>query len=245
MKTSPTYSKSITVSNGSTDGKGRLKITDLCDFFQECAGEHAEELGVGPQLRKENLAWVLSKMKISIDKMPKENQKISIETWPKGIDKLFALRDFKMKSSQGEVIGNATTSWLLINLQNKRPRRVDMVTSRFTNHHVDALESNYEPISAPVTWSTQEPYQVESNDLDANDHTNNVSYIRWFMSCLPEKLKSKVVQSLEVHFLAETFVDNKLVIKQYWDESENLEVLLQIVRPKDHKVVAKARLQLQ
>lgn len=241
---SPTHTKTVIVQSELTDSKGRLKLDELCNFLQICAGEHAQQLGVGSQLREEMLVWVLSKMKLAIKELPLANQKISIETWPKGVDKLFALRDFKVRNEEGIELANATTSWLLINIENKRPRRADMVVSRFENHKVDALASTYEPISAPVTWSVQEPYSVAKADLDDNMHSNNVSYIRWFMDVLPSEMQAKAVANLEIHFLAETFLDNELLIKEYWDDQSSDEVLLEISRPKDSKVVVRAKIQM-
>jgi medium-chain acyl-[acyl-carrier-protein] hydrolase len=97
------------------DCEQKLKLPSLFNYLQEVAGNQAESIGVGFEvLKQKNLFWVLSRMKIQIHNMPKWNDEIIVYTWPKGIDKLFALRDFEITNNEGKLLISATSCWLLI-----------------------------------------------------------------------------------------------------------------------------------
>jgi len=54
---------------------------------------------------------------------PEWGQNITVETWPKGIDRLFAFRDFRILNSDGTVIGAATSSWMILDHDTPAPQK--------------------------------------------------------------------------------------------------------------------------
>ena len=89
------------------DRSGCLSIAAAVNFFQESAWRNAEAIGVGfNQLSENNNLWVLSRLSVEMYKYPQWDDTIRLETWPKGMDRLFALRDFRLKSGDGkELLG--------------------------------------------------------------------------------------------------------------------------------------------
>ena len=66
------------------DQNDRIRAASLIDFFQDIAGLHAEELGVGYEVLKEkNYAWVILYQRFEIIKMPPYLEYVTITTWPK------------------------------------------------------------------------------------------------------------------------------------------------------------------
>ena len=59
-----------------------------------------------------------------MDEYPEWKDNIEIKTWPKGVDGLFAIRDFQIFRN-GEIIGRATSYWLILDADSKRPKRLD------------------------------------------------------------------------------------------------------------------------
>jgi len=89
---------------------GKARLTAIANFLQETAYRHATELELGyHHLERMNRAWVLSRLKISVEKYPAWDDVITVETWPHGIEKLFALRDFRITGPSGEELATAST----------------------------------------------------------------------------------------------------------------------------------------
>ena len=95
---------------------GKLSIPSLLDFLQEAAGLHAIKLKFGMHdLNARNETWVLSRMRVEIERWPERGDAIVVETWPKGMDRLFAVRDFLVFDEKGEILARSSSYWLLIN----------------------------------------------------------------------------------------------------------------------------------
>ena len=74
---------------------GNIKTACLMQYLQEAAALHAEELGFGvDSLNKINCYWVLSNLRIEIDRLPKWNDEITVKTWPSGYNRVIATREF-------------------------------------------------------------------------------------------------------------------------------------------------------
>ena len=75
-----------------------LKPSAMLQFLQDLASDNAEALGFGySYIIKHNLAWFLLKYRIELDEYPKGIYDLTIQTNPRGYNKLFAFRDFTIK----------------------------------------------------------------------------------------------------------------------------------------------------
>ena len=96
------YTDTVTIPNYICDQYDHISLWGLARLFQESAGHHAETAGMGfRQLIDRGKAWVLSRMYYVIDRMPKEGETVTVRTWSRGTDGLFAFRDFQLIDSQG------------------------------------------------------------------------------------------------------------------------------------------------
>ena len=75
----------------------KLKLRGIFDLFQDAAAEHADILGCGMRdLLVHNTLWVLSRQKVVIDRIPEVGEQLKLETYPRGTDKLLALREYRI-----------------------------------------------------------------------------------------------------------------------------------------------------
>lgn len=82
---------------------------------------------------RRNHFWVLSRIYSEISLWPSWSDTIIIKTWPRGTDRLFALRDFEVRYPDGRTLAHATSSWLIIDLDTKRIQRPDQNLSRLNS----------------------------------------------------------------------------------------------------------------
>ena len=188
------------------DLKAQATLPVLCNFCQEIAGNHAHANGFGfHQMIKNGHIWVLTRFKVQIDKYPKWNDEIYIKTWLRNRQNFFSERDFLLLDNNKNKIGGALSGWMLLDLKSRRPKPVDSIQldiEMFPDDH-----SIEDPLSKiPLIEKTDSAYKkiAEFQDIDINQHVNNVKYIEWFLSSFPyEFRKSKNVKSFEINYLAE------------------------------------------
>ena len=88
-------------------------------------------------------------------------------------------------------------------------------------------------------------FRVQTSDLDANGHVNNVRYAQWILDAPGHAHQTHVVRDYEVNFLAETSVGDDVIIE--WDGASGPPtdaLRFQGRRAGDGRIVFAARLQV-
>ncbi len=200
------HRESFTVRSFEIDLTHRLKIEVMCSLFQEVASHHAQQLGVGyTHLQQKNIFWVLSRLLVKINRLPTWHDTIVISTWPKGLNRLFAIRDFELSDEAGEVLCQATSYWLMVDAATRRPVRPDHFLEQLLVPDKQALTETIDKIELPQLEEEIYAVRVRYTDLDHNWHVNNVQYIHWVLDCFaPQQYEQHPLQSLQINFLAES-----------------------------------------
>ena len=116
------YAEKVKIYNHYTNYKGRLFVKTLCDLFNDAAEVQTELYKVDVDtLNAQGFTWMLHRLHILLHKMPLKEEIVTIETWPSGIDRLFALRDYRMFREDGEELVRATSEWMYIDMNRRRP----------------------------------------------------------------------------------------------------------------------------
>ena len=187
------------------DQESRLSIVSAINYFQESAWRNAEVLGLGfKELYAKDRFWVLSRLYVEMYRYPLWGDTIQLETWPKGMEGIFALRDFRIKSADGnELLGAGVTAWLIIDGTSHRLQRVDHICDDMPHYPQNALDHQPGRVALASTMLTQTRIIVGYTDLDVNRHVNNVCYLNWAVNYLPVDKKALTVRSAEINFLSE------------------------------------------
>jgi len=215
MADHPARTEEFLIKSYDVDLTGALKLQSLFNYLQEIAGNHATELGVGfDELNTRGLFWVLSRIKIIIDRMPSWRERVSLTTWPKGVDKLFALRDFRLIDAQRNTLLKATTAWLLLDRERNRPQRIDVLPIDIHRYHVEhAIAEPLGKLKPEIDLTLRHEKKILISDLDVNNHVNNAEYIRWIVDCFDfNRLHRGTIQSIQVNYLDEALFDDTIVL---------------------------------
>ena len=201
-----------------TGPDGKLSLHSLFDYLQDAASDHAVSLGYRrDDLMKSNNFWVLSRIYGEIKKLPGWSEKISVKTWPRGTDKLFALRDFEVRDSGGNLIALATSSWLIIDITTRRIQRPDSTLIRYKDANLggNALPRNANRLEpAGIDGQGDTHHRVRVSDLDVNLHTNNVRYLKWVTdSYALDFVMNHVPVSTEINYIAESRYNEDVTIR--------------------------------
>jgi len=198
--------ESFPVHTYEVDAFGQLSTTALAAYLQEIAGHHAEELGVGVEaLRARGQAWVLGRQRLEVLRPVGEGEVLEVETWPSGANRLLALRDFVVRGAGGAEAARATTAWLVIDLETRRPLRPDRVLEPQLHpeveHPLPPPEGKLPELGAAVE---ERRLPVRYQDIDGVMHVNNTSVLAWALEAAPEETwRSRRLAALEALYLAE------------------------------------------
>ncbi len=222
------------------DGTKRLGLTALLDLLQDAAWEHATHLGHGHEaMLAEQLIWVLVRQKVAVQRWPAWGTTVHLRTWVRPTKSSLALRDFELLSD-GEVVGVATTSWLLVDATTRRPSRRSVADLSVEFRHDRALDLEAPKLAPRADLVERLVHEVRRGDLDLNRHVNNVRYARWSLDALPDD--GLGLAGYEVNFLAEARAGDRITIRTSDPGPGWVDV--QGVRAADAKVVFAARLEL-
>lgn len=193
-----------------TDKEHRMKPCAFMDLAQEIANVSADSLGFGfDDLQRFGLAWVLSRMHVEFLSMPRWKDRVEMQTWHKGFDGPFYVRDYRMLDAGGETIVRATSSWIVFDVASRRMLRREHLAEKLpmdTRYPESAIDLPCGKVVMPATGMEEcAEHTVAYSDIDFVGHTNNAKYVVWAMDCLDyEEVSSRNVRSIRINFSKET-----------------------------------------
>ena len=189
-----------------TDVAHYLKPGSFMDLAQELANVSADSLGFGfDDLQRYGMAWVLSRMHIEFRSLPRWKDVVELQTWHKGFEGPFYVRDFRMLDAVGTPIVLATSSWLVFDVADRRLLRREHLEEKLpmdTRYPESAIEVPCDKIVMPQEGLEEvAEHRVSYSDVDFVGHANNARYVVWAMDCLDyETVSTRRVRSLRINF---------------------------------------------
>lgn len=220
---------------------GKLSTSFMFYQMQEIAWEHANLLGFGyNQLKKENQFWVLSRLKVKIDRRPEWTEQFNLETWSRGTDGFFGYRDFNFVDKTGKNIIQATSSWLILDAGTKRIVRLSKF-KEFPQYAESVFGSNASKVKSPASEEPLDYTPVLFNEIDINQHFNTGRYIERIIDNYPFNFHEKnELAEFEINFLKEGLPTDRLAVKM--QQLDKLNHLCSVVRESDGSDLIRAHL---
>jgi acyl-ACP thioesterase len=184
---------------------GKLRPDVLMNLLQEIAGTHAAQLNLGfEHLAEKNMTWVSKAYHIKITRLPHWKENLLIRSWPSAVNKLLSIRDFEILNSSANAIIAASSSWLVVDIQTKKPLRPLKAIGKYPLRPERALQTTFEKISDVACPDYQRTYKARFNELDMNQHVNNAVYLVWALETLTEDfLRNYLLTEIELEFKSE------------------------------------------
>lgn len=208
------------------DFSHQLMLGHLGNSMLNAAGYHSNDRGYGMEyLNTVHRTWVLSRLTIEMDTLPKAYDKFKIATWVEGAMKYFTSRNFTVTSSEGQTLGYGRSIWAMIDTNTRQP--VDILAVR------DGLISEYIETEKPCPIKKSSRVKIEGesvlkrtidtyyNDVDINGHINSVKYIEHTLDLFDlDFYKEYRLKRCDVAYVAESHQGDKLnfYVQQNADE---------------------------
>ena len=183
------------------DFSSHLFMGHLGNHLLNAADYHSNDRGYGMNyLMPRHKTWVLSRLAIEMQQMPKSYDKFFVETWVEGAMKYFTSRDFKIcgkvsgtsatssssepssdSSSEEIVYGYGKSVWAMIDTDTRQPVDIFSINDGLIREYIE--EEKPCPIAASSRVKMGKDAQLVRtidtyyNDVDVNGHINSVKYI--------------------------------------------------------------------
>ena len=197
----------------------QLFMGHLGNHLLNAADKHASQRGFGmDRLLPIHKTWVLSRLTIEMQSMPRENEQFQVETWVESAMRYFTNRNFRIFSGD-TIYGYGRSIWAMIDTENRQPQDILAINDGAIQHW---LEPTYDcPIAkgsrVKMGDDVQQVGQVTTtyHDIDVNGHVNSIKYIEHVLNLFPlAYYRQHHLRRLEVAYAKESYYGDTLVFYQ-------------------------------
>lgn len=221
---SVTGQSAFTVRSTETDQSGLATLPALVGYMQEAAWDNTATMGISMyELLEQGLTWVLQRMRVEMFRYSRHREGLTVETWASGRERVFLHRDFRVYGADRELLGQATSVWLVMDVVKRQMVSVpDFITAievvpgkeplPFAKGKLPQLEQATYEAQMPVRW----------HDIDLNRHVTNTRYLQWVLETLPtEVLEKQQLSEIDIIFKAESTLGDTVTATAGPAEEEN------------------------
>ena len=216
------------------DFSGRLFMGHLGNHLLNAADFHSNDRGYGMSvLGPMHRTWVLSRLVIEMEDMPRAYDKFTVETWVESAMKYFTGRNFAIRSSDGKVCGYGKSVWAMIDTVTRQPADILSINDGLIMDYVEKEKPC--PIDKPGRARVGEGAKLVRtvdtyyNDVDINGHINSIKYIEHVLDLFDvEWYKQHRLKRLDIAYVAETYQGDRLAF--YLKETSPLNYVVKIVK---------------
>lgn len=174
------------------DRTNKLTLSMLVNVLLEISGQQSALLNRGEDfVRAMGLSWIIIHYDFEINRMPKAEETVEIETIATEYNKLFTYRDFYVRDKNNEVIITVKTTFALMDLEKRRMARLpEIVIAPYQAEFSKRIRRNVKAMPVEKESASQKIFNVSYFDIDSNNHVNNSRYINWALESLDEAFLS-------------------------------------------------------
>ncbi len=199
------------------DFTGKIFLGVLGNHLLNAAGNHSQKRGWGiGALNETQHTWVLSRLCIEMQEMPRQYEHCDVKTWVESVMKLFTNRNFSIHRSDGTVLGYARSVWAMIDLETRKPCDLLTLYDGDILRYIVPEEKNICPIEGHGRFRFNDPQFVRAidtyySDVDINGHINSIKYIEHILDLFPrENFEERQLSRFEIAYKAESYLGDKL-----------------------------------
>lgn len=203
-----------------------LKNTSLLSYLEDVASMHSEYAGYGVTAMNETKkTWVLLSWKVHVIKRPKFNEFLRVQTWSRGADRYYALRDFYVYNQNDELVCIASSKWLFIDIEKGRPIKIsDDVNDTYKPENIMVFDEENPKLVEPQKFTNSIEMTIPQNLIDVNNHLHNIYYMNIAQEALPKDIAfSNESNDFEIMYKKEIKYGEK--IKALYSKVDNSHVV--------------------
>jgi acyl-ACP thioesterase len=219
------FTQTVVIVPEQTDTQGNLTPSALLYLCQEAAGGHCRLLGVDwDTLSKRGMFWALIRTHVEINRLPRAEESVRIETWPMPTTRTAFPRATVAYDAQGNLLFRSTALWVLMNTATRAmilPGKSGVNLQGIVRGNELAAPGSLTPFLAENILDRR----VTSRELDRNAHMNNTHYIQWACCVLGEAfLRNHPCKGFTLCYLSEATLHQDIRLCWQLDKENCLHV---------------------
>lgn len=227
------------------DFTGHIFLGVLAAQLLNAAGHHSQRRGWGiGALNETKHTWVLSRLCIEMNEMPKQYEHCEVRTWVESVMRLFTNRNFSIHRADGTPIGYARSVWAMIDMETRKPCDLLTLYDGDILRYVVPEEENICPIEGHGRFRFHEPQLLRTidicySDVDINGHAGSIKYIEHILDLFPRQcFEEHGIRRFEIAYKAEAHMGDRLCL--YGQRAGDCETDIE-VRKDEGDVVCQAK----
>lgn len=220
------------------DFSHRLFMGHLGNHMLNAADFHSRDRGFGMDyLNSINKTWVLSRLAIEMNDMPRQYEKFYVETWVESAMRYFTNRNFRVvaatESPTPIVYGYGRSIWAMIDTVTRQPCNLLDVNNGSILEYVEKEKENPMDKLSRVKMSDDaellRTIETQYNDVDINGHINSVKYIEHVLDLFTvDWYKQHTLKRFDIAYVAESHAGDQLRFYREIDEQDALAFKIRI-----------------
>jgi acyl-ACP thioesterase len=160
-------------------------------------------------------SWVLSRLAIEMEEMPKMYTKFNVETWVESAMRYFTSRNFRVVDNEGRVYGYGRSIWAMIDTETRQPTDIFAIDNRAIDNWIEKDKEC--PIDKGGRVKMGDGAELVRtidtyyNDVDINGHINSVKYIEHVLDLWDiDWYREHQIKRFEIAYVAEAHQGDRL-----------------------------------
>lgn len=211
------YSQEITLRFCDCDYKKRARVATLMAYMADIAGVAYTKKGYSHSwLWERNFVFLVSRASMTLHRIPKADETVTLTTWEREIKGALFYRDFAITDKTGATIVEASTAWVLANPQTRQILRPSEFTGDIDAHpDIKANAPHLGKIKPPADCILQQAGErtIVYSDIDANGHVYNAVYLGIACDFLPESFIAQDFKTIRINFRQEAKLGEHMCVK--------------------------------
>lgn len=214
------YKEELKLGFDMCDVKLDVKLPHLISYCLGLSGRQTELLQMSDQkvLDDNHLIWIITDHELTLDRLPRFGDTITIETEPFAYNKLFCYRRFTIFDQDHQQMAEIITHFALMDPDTRKVAQIptDLVQP-FESDFVKKLRRT--PKIKTLENPKEKIYNVRYYDLDMNGHVNNGKYLDWIYDVMSYDFLSKHRPvAIQLRYIKEVSPDGTIVSRYEQDQ---------------------------
>lgn len=207
------WQKEYILRAGDFDKFDRIKPSAVLDLFQDAAGQHAEEIGVGfDDMLAQEYLWVLTRIKFEINSAPSRYQSVVVKTWPLAPNRLNYRREYCIEDMDGNKLIIGSSEWVVIHSTERKLLSVPDLYKLDGDYHNEVMfEGKLGKVRDFETEISPRIVNAGFSELDINDHVNNTKYANYVIDAI-NPAENEALKTFQIDYRKEVMQGTELNI---------------------------------
>ena len=224
------YTKKFDITFSDINENNELSNKGILRIMQEVAGLHSSTLGYGlNDAPTTGYVWLLLNWKLQVFFRPKWEETLTVNTWSKSMNPLFAYRDIEIFDNKNNLVAVGSSKWILFDINKKSLIKIpEPIKEKFLNVAKSVFEEKFnEKLKEPENSEFIMDYKIQRRDIDTNHHVNNLNYLDYAYEALPEDIFSNIsFSNVEIMYKHEAKLGDTISV--FYSHTEEDEYIITI-----------------